>query len=1324
MHVVDPRAAEERFVVDKRIGGGAAGEIYKAVDRATGQDVAVKLLRSGTGEEDRTRFRREIDALADLRHPNIVEYVAHGTWSDGRPFLAMEWLDGEDLSQRTRRQPLGIRDAVEVVRRAAQAVSTVHARGIVHRDLKLQNIYLVKGRGTAVKLIDFGVVKPAEFDGFKTSPGMIVGTPHYMSPEQARGGDVDARADVYSLGSMLFRLLTGRSVFESEHVIALLGRLVLEDPPRPAALRFDIPATLDEVVSCAISRNREARYPHAGDLARALARVGQLGNDPPEAERSRSQVRPRPTGSDENTGTGTSSGLGGRPTRPGLSFRRVVTCLLYDLNVTTGEETISSDLTHITGDDVRIERIASGQAAAVFGVERSRGDEVIRAARTALQILADFPTARIVVANGHAVTARSNLAGEALDRAATQMERAQPGNIRLDMHAAAALETTFEVVRDTHGARLVREDPRDQAPCKLLGVVTPTLGRERELATLQNVYDETTRDSFPRAALVLGAPGIGKSRVRGELSQRLALAQVPPEVLTCRGKGPTSCAVGVALRERMGVQDGARPTEQIALVEQYVMARMPRSLHFLAPFHGELVGVPFPDEHDEALRSARANVQIMQSRVRMALEAFVRTQSGRIPQVLFIENTHECDDASLELVDWLLGCGDLRFVVYGFALPEVERERPTLWTPAATTTQEAKPHPNRTLRLTLPPLATPAAERIIATALPTLDAQRRQEILRRAAGNPFVLEELVRSAAEGRGELPLTVLELVQRRFDRLAPDLQETLRAATVFGHVFWTAGVATILGRDVEADLLAAEREELIHHEQSSRIAGQSEWMFRQAMVRDAAHASLLDEDRQSLHLAAAVWHESAGSTDYGLMAFHFQLGGDPPRAAHLYARAAHVAIASAGHMDAALELAGRAIACGATGLERAQLFATQALVHSRRARLTDAIAAADEACKLAPPSSDTWVDAQWLAAGSLIVAGRTAEAESRLAAALSADRGVALLPQQRALLLSARVRVLIDLGQPSVALRVSEDAVRCAREAGHAGTTAMLRALDARLFAQMNAGAPADAIPIGRDLMTLADNAGDVHLASRARINTASTLNYLGMYEEAETLLVRALADVRSYRLRLLEASALHNLGSSRARLGDLDRGIEHEEESIRMADECGGIRLAIFARVYTCMMLCWRGQPADIWRADAIATSLLGASTQQLGLLAAAHLCRALVDSARGDFPAALRAASEAHRLLAEGPLEESEEAIRLVHYEALVALGHTAEADEALRTAFSALETRVASIRAAEIAHAFSTRNHEVARLLHYAYVRLGLRLAPSSPPPGASTPQG
>lgn len=1290
----------ERFVIESRIGGGAAGDIYKGTDVQTGQFVAIKLLRHTATPSEKTRFTREIAVVRDLGHPNIVNYVAHGDWPDGRIFLAMEYLDGEDLAQRQRRQPLGMQDSVEVVRRAAQALAAIHSRDIVHRDLKLSNMFLVKGRGTAVKLIDFGVVKPAEPDGYTTEPGTILGTPHHMAPEQAQGEPVDPRADVYALGSVLFRLLTGRNVFETEHVIALLGRLVLEDPPHPSAIRFDIPEKLDHVVYTAISRNREMRYANAGDFARALARVGPVNNDPPQTEASASVVRPTRRRRESTTGSSTDS----RMTRPGLGVRRVVACVLYDLGETSVDVTVGDTLVDVTGEDVRIETLAGGKTVAVLGVEHSRGDELMRAARAALTVIADFPEARVVVANGHASMARSNLAGEALERAARQLESATPGAIRLDIHAAAALEGRFVVERDADGARLIREEPRDLAPRQVLGRPTPTVGREREIAQLQALYADTLQDSFPRAAVVVGPAGIGKSRIRSELAGRLELAPMPPEILLCRGDaeigGSSLSAFGKALRAQMGVQDGAEWKEQVQRVRRYVRSRLPRSLHFLGAFVGELVGVSFPDHADEPLRAARANDQLMKSRIRMALEAFIRTQAARMPQVIILEDGHWADETTIELIDWLLACPDIRLAVYAFARREIDARFSELWTGA------------RIERLDLGPLPPVLSERIVTAALPDVSDRVRSDLVRRAGGNPLVLEELVRCAAEGRDELPLTVQALVQTRLDRLDPQVQETLRAAAVFGQAFWTGGVAELLERSVQQDLEQAEGAEIVFRQPTSRIAGHEEWMFRQALVREAAHASLLEEDRKALHLAAGRWLETMKIADLGVLGSHYEQGGELAKAASAYVQAAQRALANFGEIQSALQLAERGLACHAEGEERAQLLITQAQVLSSIGQLADSIEAAEEAAGLVSPPSRLWLEAQRLLAVSMGEAGRAGEGDTRATWALSPEVGGELSQAQRSVLLAARVRPLVNLNRQSQALAVATEAVQAAERAGTEGSHAMLRALDARLFALANNSDPAGAIEAGDELIEAADRAGDVLLASRARINTASSLNYLGQYERAQVLIERALPDVRSFRLRILEASAIHNLGMSYARRGALDQGIDMQRDSMTIADECGASRLALYARCYEANFLVWRGQPGDLRRAFETAEYLMQVTQTQIGLQIDALYTLARVQLARRQLEEATKAAQEAHRRLMEGAtVEEWNEAIRLCYVDCLLAAGEQAVADQAIHHAFEFLQLRVRGIGERELRNSYVTRNDEVVQLLHHARLRLGLELA-------------
>ncbi len=1335
------------------------GDVYRAIDQQDGREVAVKVLRSSADEVERARFQREIAVIADLRHPAIVEYIDHGSLPDGRPFYAMEWLEGEDLSQRQRHDPLGMRDAVEVIRRSSQGMAAVHARGIVHRDLKLGNIFLVRGRGTAVKLIDFGVVRMPGA-GHEEDRGSILGTPHFMAPEQARGEDVDARADVYSLGAALFKLVTGRNVFETDHMIALLGRLVIEDPPSPMSIRFDVPDALDRVILQAIARDKRERFESAGELARALARVGELNDDPPATDRSASAVRRSLPELARHVVKRSSSAVPAqaspplpasapRPSEPGgpksvgSSERRVVAALLLDLGASELPAALQEELRKVLGEDVRLEQVLGGRLIAVLGVTKSTGDEAIRAGRAALLVTNASKDVRAVVAVGYAVTQhggapglsgdtlpgqkprrRSNLAGEALERAAAQIELGERGTARVDASVVSALAGRFVLQEDEHGAVLVREDPQGFGARLLLGRPTRTVGRDKELALLKSVYDELLEEGTPRAAVITGAAGIGKSRLRSELVARLETSGFPPEILMVRGdpmsRGSSLSSFGRAMRAVVGVHDGVPLEQQIARVRAHLDFRLPKSLRFLGSFLSELLGVPFPDVNDEPLRAARQSPQLMQSRTRMALEAFVRAQADLMPQVLVLEDAQWADETTLDLIDWLLSCPDLKFAVYVFARPELDAR--SLWQQKNVT------------RLSLPPLSPIAAEKLVRTALPEADARLRGSIVDRAGGNALFLEELVRAAALGRDELPLTVQATVQLRLDGMPKSTREVVRAASVLGPTFWTGAVDALVGRDTRAELAELEEAEIISRQPLSRIAGEAEWTFRQSLVRDTAYASLLDEDRSTLHRATARWLENKGDDDVGLIAKHADAGEDFERAAQLYARATRQAYSGGAHLETALDLAERGLNCGAQGAVKAELLVAATQARIPLGRLEDAVRAAEQAAELSTPGSEIWAEALCMAAVALTEIGRAAEGEDRAARALAPGLVERLEAPTRLKLMAARVRGLVDLGKPREALQLADQALVEARALQ--STEVLLRVLDARLFASMQIAEPAEVVANGPSLIDIADSAGDVVLATKSRINTASSMNLLGMWEEARILLDRALGDARDRRMRILEAFALHNLGMCEARLGLVERGLEMQRQAGKIADETGAARLRVHARVYEAVLLLWREQQlrdegrtndgAELEAATALASYVEAEVRGLEALRPTGCFLLARVALARHDHARAAAHARRAIELVERTPVEEWEELTHLTLVEAELALGNVDAAHAALDAAFMVVCEHARRVPRLEQRNSYLGRVPEVREIVTLARERLGRSLPffaalPPLRPPGTRT---
>ncbi|MBI3725033.1 serine/threonine protein kinase [bacterium] len=267
------------YTVLERIAEGGMGAVFKGEDRLSGSPVALKVLAGERArrDPDAARFLREARLACVLKHEGIVRGLGFGT-DRGLRYFAMELVPGESLRRRLRRGPLSEREAAAVGREAARALAYAHARGVVHRDVKPDNILIGEGGDLAepapgrVKVCDLGLAREAGVDATVTTSGASIGTPRYMSPEQARGEkDVDVRSDVYSLGVTLFHALTGSPPFPEESGIVVMSRHLFDAVPDVRALRPAVSPALAEVVSKMTRRRREDRWASMEEVARALS---------------------------------------------------------------------------------------------------------------------------------------------------------------------------------------------------------------------------------------------------------------------------------------------------------------------------------------------------------------------------------------------------------------------------------------------------------------------------------------------------------------------------------------------------------------------------------------------------------------------------------------------------------------------------------------------------------------------------------------------------------------------------------------------------------------------------------------------------------------------------------------------------------------------------------------------------------------------------------------------------------------------------------------------------------------------------------------------
>ncbi len=268
-----------KFQLVRLLGSGASGAVFEGRDGVTRDRVAVKLLHKSLldDEEQVGRFLREMRAAARIQSPGVVKFLDAGRADDGRPYLVQEFLYGENMQEVMDRGGLTIPDTFEIGVQLLEALEAVHQLGLVHRDVKPENVFLFYGEfgDLKAKLVDFGVVKPQKRDRNSehsqlTSAGTTVGTPYYMSPEQACGDPVDARADVWSVGVVLFEALSGSLPFLHENPLQVLMKIVTEPSPSLASVRPDLPPWLVEVVDRALAKFPRNRWQSAGQMAAAL----------------------------------------------------------------------------------------------------------------------------------------------------------------------------------------------------------------------------------------------------------------------------------------------------------------------------------------------------------------------------------------------------------------------------------------------------------------------------------------------------------------------------------------------------------------------------------------------------------------------------------------------------------------------------------------------------------------------------------------------------------------------------------------------------------------------------------------------------------------------------------------------------------------------------------------------------------------------------------------------------------------------------------------------------------------------------------------------
>jgi serine/threonine protein kinase len=846
----------ERFTLEAVAGRGGMGTVYRAQDSVTGRRVALKLLHAVTSPEAVYRFNREAHLLTELRHPAIVSYVAHGSTPRGQPFLAMAWLEGEDLAQRLKSRPLRLPEILALLRRAAEALAYAHQQGIIHRDIKPSNLFLRGGRPEDVVLLDFGLARYSmpTLVGVTRRLGAI-GTPGYMAPEQASNQpEILPSADIFSLGCLLYECLTGHSPFEAPNFAAALDKILFSHPFPLSTLRPGLPQGLQVLVDRMLDKDPRRRLPDAPSLLASLSALESIPDllmpsSQKEAPRSdTSEAEPRLVSILRVVMLAATAGQGADPARePAL------------------REGLHSAL---SSSGAQVEVLDDGSLMAVLVPERGMAtDQSALAARCALTLRERWPEARVVVATGLGHFQGHLPTGPAPNRAQWLLGQlgqvpASTTAVLVDDVTAGLLGAGFQLSRTSPGVFLLQGEREDSTSSRaVLGRPTPFIGREQELALLDFTLTTCVEEPTARALLVTAPEGAGKSRILHEFLRRVAQRGQPLMVL--RGQGsPLGVAtsyglLGQALRRLCGIEKGesletsrARLSERVALHMHAAQARE------AAVFLGELCAISFPEEDSSPLHTARSDPRLMSAQISRALMAFLKAECTQGPVLLALEDLHWSDAATIRLLDEVLrDLSEQPLMVLALARPEVKDLFPGLW--------------SRFLQeVPLRGLSQKASTRLVHEVLgPRVTQEDAARLVEQSMGNALFLEELLRAAAEGSSkETPGTLLAMVLSSLQRLGPLPRRVLRAASVFGQTFWVGGVKAVLegqipsNEELEKSLRQLMDLEMVQLQQGSLFPGEAEYRFRHSLVRDAAYALVPDSLKPSWKQRVATWLKMA--------------------------------------------------------------------------------------------------------------------------------------------------------------------------------------------------------------------------------------------------------------------------------------------------------------------------------------------------------------------------------------------------------------------------------------------------------------------------------
>lgn len=970
----------EVYVVVRRLGSGGMGSVYLARDRKLDRYVALKLLHAELAghEEHIGRFQREGRAMSRIVHPNVAGIYAIGRHGE-HLFIAMEFVEGETLDELLReRERLPLPLAVSILRQIANGLAEAHALDIVHRDIKPSNILLRRLASGALlaKVVDFGLARSFDEDAegdasgsMLTMPHTAIGTPSYMAPEQVQGLAIDGRADQYALGVVLYQMLTGELPFAGRTVMDVFHKhLKAPIPELPST--SDWPAGLQAELARALAKEAADRHASIVAFAGAIERAAQLGDEGSASERAPCGVcthKLRPgdrfcpscgaaTPAPEcpacgavrvgeryacvECGTSLLPAARGAAPEQGLpETTALVLCARLVGDSGAQAEFAATFTATMERERGRAIAVLGDQAVAVFGLGGMISHDAESAVDAALALAEPDRLgldAEAAVAVGLDLGAVSTLGpgvawgsalvvGRAVQSARRAARVAEPGAVVVGERAYREVRGAYDAAELQPGLRRVlsRRETRVSLSkgWSVHGGDVPLVGRQLELMQLERAARTVARKGQLLAVPIIGSPGVGKSRLVGELLRRLlddGKTRWEVDVGRCRPGDlvPAYGPFSEMMQARLSVSELPRSADLRARLETLpgVPVAVPGVNTSSAAALSRLLGM-------ETLADAtRAPRPATDSERRIAFDAFggyVAARCESEPLVMVVEDLQWAKPNAVELLSHVVERCDGMSVL--LVLP-VRSDR------AEGVLEKLPLPPARTIAVTLEPLEEEETEELLGLLLEGADVPEEvaATVQTFSGGVPLQIEEAldalidagvyVRREGEWHLEhealsaLELTrpLAEVVQQRVGRMAPAQREIALAVSVCEHDVPRSLIGHLIGRPApEYDIVGLVDAGVLAEVRRGLFGGEREFEIRQDVIRQIISTLVPEDQRRAFHARAAEW---LGAWDgrrppgfSGMLAHHLLGAGDTPRAVRSLLKAAAQATRSYANVDA---------------------------------------------------------------------------------------------------------------------------------------------------------------------------------------------------------------------------------------------------------------------------------------------------------------------------------------------------------------------------------------------------------------------------------------